>query len=101
MPRLPDQLGTVLRGTPFSFDAALTPFFLFVSGRSVRRRQVMRVLTRRAAAMLLIAAGLLLVPAANAKVQWPFSSLSNQAPAISHQQLHPAAAALDRVLMLK
>jgi hypothetical protein len=103
MPRLPNQLGTVLGGTLLSADAALTSFF--ASGDSVQggkqREASMRVLRRPAAAMLLIAAGLLFVPAANAQVQSPSPGLSNQSPDIPDQKLDAAAAAIKRVASLK
>ena len=61
----------------------------------------MRVLTRPAAVMFLIAAGLLFVPAANAQVQSPSPGLSNPSSAISDQKLDAAAAAIERVASLK
>ena len=61
----------------------------------------MRVLRRPAAAMLLLAAGLLFVPAANAQVQSPSPGLSNQSPDIPDQKLDAAAAAIKRVAGLK
>jgi uncharacterized protein DUF4168 len=64
-------------------------------------RQAMRVLRRPAAAMLLLAAGLLFVPAANAQVQSPSPGLSNQSPDIPDQKLDAAAAAIKRVAGLK
>jgi len=51
--------------------------------------------------MLLIAAGLLFVPAANAQVQSPSPGLSDQSPAIPDQKLDAAAAAIKRVAGLK
>ena len=60
----------------------------------------MRVLMRPAAAILLLAAGVLLVPAANAQVQSPSPGLSEQPPNISDQKLD-AAAAIERVASLK
>jgi anti-sigma regulatory factor (Ser/Thr protein kinase) len=51
--------------------------------------------------MLLIAAGLLFVPAANAQVQSPSPGLSNQSPDIPDQKLDAAAAAIKRVASLK
>jgi uncharacterized protein DUF4168 len=61
----------------------------------------MRVLRRPAAAMLLVAAGLLFVPAANAQVQSPSPGFSNQSPDIPDQKLDAAAAAIKRVASLK
>jgi len=61
----------------------------------------MRILMRPAAAALLIAAGLLSVPAANAQVQSPSPGLSDQSPNISDQKLDAAAAAIERVASLK
>src|SRR5262245_64206454 len=61
----------------------------------------MRVLKRPAAAMLLIAAGLLFVPAANSQVQSPSAGLSNQSPDIPDQKFDAAAAAIKRVASLK
>ena len=60
----------------------------------------MRVLMRPAAAILLLAAGVLLAPAANAQVQSP-PGLSEQPPNISDQKLDAAAAAIERVASLK
>jgi len=54
----------------------------------------MRVLMRPAAAILLLAAGVLLAPAANAQVQSP-PGLSEQTPNISDQKLDAAAAAIE------
>ena len=61
----------------------------------------MRVLTRPAGVMFLIAAGLLFVPAANAQVQSPSPGLSNPSSAIPDQKLDAAAAAIERVASLK
>ena len=61
----------------------------------------MRVLMRSTAASLLIAAGFLFVPAANAQVQPPSPGLSEQAPNIPDQKLDAAAAAIERVASLK
>ena len=61
----------------------------------------MRVLMRSAAASLLIAAGFLFVPAANAQVQSPSSGLSEQPRNIPDQKLNAAAAAIERVVSLK
>jgi predicted TIM-barrel fold metal-dependent hydrolase len=60
----------------------------------------MRVLMRPAAAILLLAAGVL-IPAANAQVQLPSPGLSEQTPNISDQKLDAAAAAIERVASLK
>ena len=60
----------------------------------------MRVLMRPAAAILLLAAGVLLAPGANAQVQSP-PGLSEQPPNISDQKLDAAAAAIERVASLK
>src|SRR5262245_21766805 len=62
---------------------------------------MMRVLMRSTAASLLIAAGVLSVPAANAQVQPPAPGLSEQAPNIPDQKLDAAAAAIERVASLK
>ena len=61
----------------------------------------MRVLTRPAGVMFLIAAGLLFVPAANAQVQSPSPGLSKPSSAIPDQKLDAAAAAIERVASLK
>ena len=61
----------------------------------------MRVLMRPIAAALLIAAGLLSVPAASAQVQSPSPSLSDPSPNIPDQKLDAAAAAIERVASLK
>jgi predicted TIM-barrel fold metal-dependent hydrolase len=60
----------------------------------------MRVLMRPAAAILLLAAGVL-IPAANAQVQLPSPGLSEQTPNTSDQKLDAAAAAIERVASLK
>jgi predicted TIM-barrel fold metal-dependent hydrolase len=62
---------------------------------------MMRVLMRSAAAILLIAAGFLFVPAASAQVQSPSPGLSEQSPNIPDQKLDAAAAAIERVASLK
>src|SRR6266571_2317186 len=61
----------------------------------------MRILMRPAAAAVLIAAGLLCVPAANAQVQSASPGLSDQSPNIPDQKLDAAAAAIERVASLK
>jgi predicted TIM-barrel fold metal-dependent hydrolase len=61
----------------------------------------MRVLMRSTAASLLIAAGFLFVPAANAQVQSSSQGLSEQPPNIPDQKLDAAAAAIERVASLK
>jgi Domain of unknown function (DUF4168) len=60
---------------------------------------MMRVSIRPAAAVLLIAAGLFFIPAANAQTSAP--GLSNQLPNITDQKLHAAAAAIERVASLR
>jgi predicted TIM-barrel fold metal-dependent hydrolase len=62
---------------------------------------MMRVLMRSTAASLLIAAGFLFVPAANAQVQSSSPGLSEQPPNIPDQKLDAAAAAIERVASLK
>jgi predicted TIM-barrel fold metal-dependent hydrolase len=63
---------------------------------------MMRVLIRPAAAiLLLVGAGFLFVPAANAQVQSPSPALSDQPPNITDQKLDAAAAAIERVASLK
>ena len=61
----------------------------------------MRVLMWPTAAVLLIAVGLLSVPAANAQVQSPSPGLSDQSPDISDQKLDAVATAIERVASLK
>jgi hypothetical protein len=61
----------------------------------------MRIFTRCAAAMLLIAAGLLLAPAANAEVPSPSPGATDQPSNIPDQKLDAAAAAIQRVTSLK
>jgi hypothetical protein len=97
MPRLPDQLEPLL--ARLSSDAISTPFAH--RERAQRAKEaIMRVLMRPAAAILLLAAGVLLAPAANAQVQSP-PGLSEQPPNISDQKLDAAAAAIERVASLK
>jgi hypothetical protein len=62
---------------------------------------MMRVLMRSTAASLLIAAGFLFVPAANAQVQSSSPGLSEQPPNIPDQKFDAAAAAIERVASLK
>src|SRR5215469_2938666 len=62
---------------------------------------MMRVLMRSTAASLLIAAGCLFVPAANAQVQSSSPGLSEQPLNIPDQKLDAAAAAIERVASLK
>ena len=57
----------------------------------------MRISMRSTAAGLLIAAGFVFVPAANAQVQPSSPGLSEQAPNIPDQKLDAAAAAIERV----
>jgi len=59
------------------------------------------VLTRPAAVMFLIAAGLLFAPEANSQVQSPSPGLSNPSSDIPDQKLDAAAAAIERVASLK
>src|SRR5215831_45403 len=61
---------------------------------------MMRVLMRSTAASLLITAGFLFVPAANAQIQSSSPGLSEQ-PNIPDQKLDAAAAAIERVASLK
>jgi len=61
----------------------------------------MRVLMRPIAAALLIAAGLLSVPAASAQVQSPSPNLSREPQNIPDQKLDAAAAAIGHVAGLK
>jgi len=61
----------------------------------------MRVLVWPTAAALLIAVGLLSVPAANAQVQSPSPGLADQSPNISDQKLNAVATAIERVASLK
>ena len=61
----------------------------------------MRVLIWPTAAALLIAVGLLSVPAVNAQVQSPSPGLSDQSPDISDQKLDAVATAIERVASLK
>jgi predicted TIM-barrel fold metal-dependent hydrolase len=56
---------------------------------------------RSTGASLLIAAGFLFVPAANAQVQSSSPDLSERAPNIPDQKLDAAAAAIERVASLK
>jgi hypothetical protein len=61
----------------------------------------MRVLMWPTAAALLIAVGLLSVPAANAQVQSPSPGLTDQSPDISDQKLDAVATVIERVASLK
>ena len=60
----------------------------------------MQIFTRCAAAMVLIAAGLLLVPAANAEVQSPSPGATDQPSNIPDQKID-AAAAIQQVASVK
>jgi predicted TIM-barrel fold metal-dependent hydrolase len=61
----------------------------------------MQLFTRSTAAVLLIAGGLLGIPAANAQVQSPAPSASDKSANIPDQKLDAAAAAIERVASLK
>src|SRR5262249_41098777 len=61
----------------------------------------MRVLMWPTAAALLIAVGLLSVPAANAQVQSPSPGLSDQSQNIAEQSVDGVATAIERVASLK
>src|SRR5262249_18911601 len=63
--------------------------------------QVMRVLVWPTAAALLIAVGLLSVPAANARFHAPSPGLPAQSPNISDKKLDGVATAIERVASLK
>src|SRR5262249_15832030 len=65
------------------------------------KEAVMRVLMWPTAAALLIAGGLLSVPAANAQVQSPSPGLSDQSLNISDQKLHAVPTPIDPVASLK
>jgi predicted TIM-barrel fold metal-dependent hydrolase len=65
------------------------------------KMRVLMLLLRPAAAIGLIAAGLLFVPAANAQVQSPSPGLSGQPANIPDQKFDAAAAAIERVATLK
>jgi Domain of unknown function (DUF4168) len=71
-------------------------------GRSARKEaKLMQLFTRSTAAVLLIAGGLLGIPAANAQVQSPAPSASDKSANIPDQKLDAAAAAIERVASLK
>jgi hypothetical protein len=61
----------------------------------------MQIFTRSTAAVLLIAGGLLGIPAANAQVQPPAPGASDKSANIPDQKLDAAAAAIERVASLK
>ena len=61
----------------------------------------MQIFTRCAAAMVLIAAGLLLVPAANAEVQSSSPGATDQPSNIPDQKIDAAAAAIQQVASVK
>ncbi len=61
----------------------------------------MQILTRSTAAVLLIAGGLLGIPAANAQVQSPAPGASDKSASIPDQKLDAAAAAIEQVASLK
>src|SRR6266481_6483882 len=92
--------GTAFGPNPFLSDAVSTPFAHRERARRAKEA-VMRVLMWPTAAALLIAVGLLSVPAANAQVQSPSPGLSDQSPNIPDQKLDAAAAAIERVASLK
>src|SRR5262245_64183526 len=103
MPRLLDWVELLSPDAVFvrrCFDTVFTARFSPRAGRRTKEA-VMRILMRPAAAALLIAAGLLSVPAANAQVQSPSPGLSDKSPHISDQKLDAAAAAIERVASLK
>jgi hypothetical protein len=98
MPRLHDDL-ELLSADAVCLRRCIA--ILFASGHSVQRRQTMRIFTRCAAAMVLIAAGLFLVPAANAQAQSPSPSATDQPSNIPDQKIDAAAAAIQRVASIK
>jgi predicted TIM-barrel fold metal-dependent hydrolase len=61
----------------------------------------MQILTRSTAAVLLIAGGLIGIPAANAQVQSPAPGASDKSASIPDQKLDAAAAAIEQVASLK
>ena len=83
---------------PFACGAVF-PFFS--QAVTACRRQTMQIFTRCAAAMVLIAAGLLLVPAANAEVQSPSPGATDQPSNIPDQKIDAAAAAIQQVASVK
>jgi hypothetical protein len=63
--------------------------------------KLMQIFTRSTAAVLLITGGLLGIPAANAQVQPPAPGASDKSASIPDQKLDAAAAAIERVAILK
>jgi predicted TIM-barrel fold metal-dependent hydrolase len=102
MPRLRNQLELLL-------SKAACPQYrpVSVSRKSRKRAQrtkeakSMQIFTRSIAAVLLIAGGLLGIPAANAQVQPPAPGASDKSANIPDQKLDAAAAAIERVASLK
>jgi predicted TIM-barrel fold metal-dependent hydrolase len=61
----------------------------------------MQIFRRPTAAVLLIAGGLLGIPAANAQVQSPAPGTADKSASIPDQKLDAAAAAIEKVAVLK
>src|SRR5262245_59578624 len=66
-----------------------------------KEAKLMQLFTPSTAAVLLIAGGLLGIPAANAQVPSPAPSASDKSTNIPDQKLDAAAAAIERVASLK
>ena len=91
--------GTAFPRRLFWSNAVLTPFSLRAGAACKGGSDAsLGVAYRRG---LLIAVGLLSVPAANAQVQSPSPGLSDQSPNISDQKLDAVATAIERVASLK
>ena len=109
VPMLPDMsfrhatvarlVGTAFLRRLFWSDAVLTPFSVRAGAACKGGSDAsLGVAYRRG---LLIAVGLLSVPAANAQVQSPSPGLSDQSSNISDQKLDAVATAIERVASLK
>jgi hypothetical protein len=93
-------------GKPLALDSVRFP----QAGARAKEAKLMQILRRSTAAVLLIAGGLLGIPAANAQAQSPAPNAQVQSPApgasdksanIPDQKLDAAAAAIEKVAVLK
>jgi hypothetical protein len=71
------------------------------AARAAKEAKLMQIFRRPTAAVLLIAGGLLGIPAANAQVQSPAPAAPDKSASIPVQKLDAAAAAIEKVAVLK
>jgi hypothetical protein len=86
---------------PLALDNRSDVRFSQAGATRKKEAKLMQIFTRSTAAVLLIAGGLLGIPAANAQVQPPAPGASDKSANIPDQKLDAAAAAIERVASLK